>query len=356
MSDDEREKPPEELRVEKPEGELEPGARWLRSYLEELEQERLVVCLSGGIDSATTAMWAARAVGPDRLILLSLPYGVEDGDTARRGDDAGSVELASAVVGRIREDRGEPDYRVLDIAPTVDREAADSGLQDAIEGADEEHARVWHGNLKARIRGVRARTVANVENALVLGTENRTEFLLGYFTVDGDEQSDLGLLRAYLKTEVRQLAEALGVPEEIRTRPPTAGLWRGQRDEEELGFSYGEADRVLQHLFDRTRAGSSRTSPEQELTITGLPGVDPEVARRVLRQVQATAHKRRSTPFFQRGRSSSRADDRGEAPPRGKPRRYSLETSLSESQRRRLDHLRKRRDREDDDDDRKYRR
>lgn len=356
MSDDEREELPEELRVEHPEGELEAGARWLRSYLEDLEQERLVVCLSGGIDSATTAMWAARAVGPDRLILLSLPYGVEYADAERPGDAAESVGLASAVADRLREDRGEPDYRVLDIASTVDREARDSGLQGAIERADDERAPLWYGNLKARVRAVRARTVANVEDALVLGTENRTEHLLGYFTVDGDEQSDLGLLRAYLKTEVRQLAEALGVPEEIRTRPPTAGLWRGQRDEKELGFSYGEADRVLQHLFDRTRSGSARTSPEQELTITGLPGVDPEVARRVLRQVQATAHKRRSTPFFQRGRSSPRASERGEAPPRGKPGRYSLETPLSEAQRRRLDRLRKRRDREDEDDDRKYRR
>lgn len=356
MSDEEREEPPEELRVEKPEGELEAGAGWLRSYLEDLEQERLVVCLSGGVDSATTALWASRAIDPDRLILLNLPYGVESAGTTQPGDDAESVELASAVVDRIREDRGEPDFRVLDIAPTVDREAADSGLQDAIEGADGERARVWHGNLRARIRGVRARTVANVEDALVLGTENRTEYLLGYFTVDGDEQSDLGLLRAYLKTEVRQLAEALDVPKEVRTRPPTAGLWRGQRDEKELGFSYGEADRVLQHLFDRTRTGSSRTSPEQELTITGLPGVDPEVARRVLRQVRATAHKRRSTPFFRRGRSTSRASERDEAPPRGKPGRYSLETPLSEVQRRRLDRLRKRRDREDEDDDRKYRR
>lgn len=356
MSDDERQQPPEELLVEQPEGELEAGGRWLRSYLEDLEQTRLVICLSGGIDSATTAMWAARAVGPDRLILLSLPYGVENDDTARRGDEAESVELASAVVDRIREDRGEPDFRVLDIAHTVDREAADSGLLDAMEGADEEHARVWYGNLKARIRGVRARTVANGESALVLGTENRTEYLLGYFTVDGDEQSDLGLLRAYLKTEVRQLAEALDVPEEIRTRPPTAGLWRGQRDEKELGFSYAEADRVLQHLFDRTRTGSSRTSPEQELTITGLPGVAPEVARRVLSQVQSTAHKRRSTPFFQRGRPSPRASERGEAPLRGKPGRYSPDTPLSESQRRRLDRLRKRREGEDEDDDRKYRR
>lgn len=354
MSDDEREELPEELRVEQPERELEAGARWLRSYLEDLQQERLVVCLSGGIDSATTALWASRAVGPDRLILPSLPYGVEYAGTAQPEDDAESVELAAAVVDRLREDQGEPDYRVLDIAPTVDREAADSGLRDAMEGTDEERARVWYGNLKARIRGVRARTVANVENALVLGTENRTEFLLGYFTVDGDEQSDLGLLRSFYKTEVRQLAHALGVPEKIRKRPPSAGLWRGQEDEEELGLGYREADRMLHYLLDREREGSGRTSPEREITITGLPGVEPEVARRVLRRVRDTAHKRSPTPHYRRDLATRRA-----GPLRGEPGRYSLETSLSEAQRRRLERLQmrqERREEDDGDDERTYRR
>lgn len=346
---------PDGLRIEQPEKELEAGSRWLHSYLGDADQERLVVCVSGGIDSATTALWAARAVGPERLVLLSLPYGVDSPGAEMPPDAGGSVELASAVVDQIGD---AADFRVLDIAPVVDREAADSGLLEAIEGRedDERGARLWFGNLKARMRGVRARTVASHENGLVLGTENRSEYLLGYFTVDGDEQSDLGLLRAYYKTEVYQLAGKLGVPDEIRDRPPSAGLWRGQSDEEELGFSYEQADRVLHHLFDRDRPGSGRTSPDQELTITGLPGVEPEVARAVIRQVEATTHKRRPTPFFERSERHRSSSDRGEAPPRGEPGRYSLDTPLSDAQLRRLERLRQRRDRRDEDDDRKYHR
>ncbi len=345
---------PRELCLEAPEKEIEAGARWLRSYLDEAGAERLVVCVSGGIDSATTALWAARAVEADRLVLLTLPYGVQATDTERPPDAMETVELAQAVTEQIV---SEVDFRMLDVAPAVDREAADSGLLEALEQADEERARVWYGNLKARVRGVRARTVANVENALLLGTENRSEYLLGYFTVDGDEQSDLGLLRAYYKTEVRQLAGALGVPRAIRRRPPSAGLWQEQTDEEELGFSYREADRVLYHLLDRDRPGSGQTSPDQELTITGLPGVEPDVARRVLRQVEETAFKRRPIPHFERGGRGGGSDEDSSAPARGEPRRYSLETPLSEAQRRRLDRLQRRRDERDEDDDgRPYRR
>lgn len=345
---------PTGLRIDEPEEELEAGAQWLRTYLEGVDQDRLVVCVSGGLDSATTALWAARAVGPDRLVLLSLPYGVERPGAERPGDPEDSVELASAVAERIG---GAGDFRVLDVAPAVDREAADSGLLAAIDGAGEEReARLWYGNLKARVRGVRARTVANVESALVLGTENRSEYLLGYFTVDGDEQSDLGLLRAYYKTEARQLAEALDAPQEIRDRPPSAGLWRGQEDAEELGFSYRQADRVLHHLFDRDRAGGGRTSPEQELTITGLPGVEPEVARRVLRQVEETTHKRSPTPRFGRVGSGGGSASGGRAPPRDESGGSSLEAPLSEAQRRRLEGLGERRGRDEGDDDRKHRR
>lgn len=332
-----------QLRIEDPERELEDGAGWLRSYLQDTDQERLVVCLSGGIDSATTALWATRSVGSDRVILLSLPYGVEASGAERPADDREVVDLAWAVAGSIEE---AADLRVLDIAPTVDREAADSGLLEAIERNDEGRAaRIWFGNLKARIRGVRARTVANHENALVLGTENRSEYLLGYFTVDGDEQSDLGLLRAYFKTEVQQLAETVGVPEEILQRPPSAGLWRGQEDEEELGFSYRQADRVLVRLFGREGGAAGRLTPDQRRAATQVPDVSPSTAQEVLERVEATAFKRRPTPHFRRRpRSGGSRSLREKASGRDDPGKAAPLPPPSESQRRRLERLRARGD------------
>lgn len=312
---------PAQLQVRDPEAVLEEGAEWLRSYLEETGQERLVVCVSGGLDSAVTALWAARAVGPERLILLGLPYGLEVDGTAWPADDPTSMEHAARVAEELG---GDVDFRVLDIAPVVDREARDSGLLEVDEGSGDAGSGAgtgpdpvtrWRGNLKARVRAVRGRTVANYAGGLLLGTENRSEYLLGYFTVDGDEQSDLGLLRSFFKTEVRQLAAGLPVPGPIREKPPSAGLWPGQADSRELGFDYHAADRVLHHFFGH--AGDellpSIEQGEEELDAVEVPGVEPAVVRKVLDRVRATGFKRRSTPHYRPSRRGAAVD-----PPRSR--------------------------------------
>ena len=184
------------------------------------------------------------------------------------------------------------DYRELDIAPTVDAEVEATGLaDDLVVAPQDDRLRLALANVKARVRAVRLRYFANRLHGLLLGTENKTEHYLGYFTIGGDEESDLELLGNYLKAEVFSLAHALKVPREIVEKPPSADLWTGQTDEGEFGFTYADADHVL-HLSDC----ETELSPEAAARCA----VGPEVAEQVLSRVRATAFKRAAKPVFPR--------------------------------------------------------
>ena len=258
---------------------IEAGSSWLRGLLGSTGQRRFVVGLSGGIDSAVVAMWAARAVGGERLTLLALPYGLLE-PSIGPASAADSLEDARRVFEAIP----GADARELDIAAAVDREARTLGLLDedtVDEALGDELRRRAFGNLKARIRAVRLRTVANLERGLLLGTENLSESWLGYFTLGGDEQSDAELITHLLKTEVRAFARALGVPASIREKPPSADLWAGQTDEAELGVSYDDVDKVIAARVRGARLEASA-----------------EVRARVERQIEATQYKRDPKPSF----------------------------------------------------------
>lgn len=276
------------LRVADPEGELAAGAAWLRERLEAAGRRRVVLGLSGGIDSAVAALWAARALGAEHVTVVSMPYGLLHHATfapsaAASLDDARRV--AACLPGT--------DYRELDIAATVDAEAGGTGLTAELTQSPEEPVlQLALANLKARVRAVRLRYFANRLDALLLGTENKSEHYLGYFTIGGDEESDLELLSNYFKAEVIQLAGALGVPQDIVTKAPSADLWTGQTDETELGFTYRDADHVL-HL--------TRCSTELTDGATARCRVPPDVAARVLERVRATAFKRAPKPVFPSG-------------------------------------------------------
>jgi NAD+ synthase len=118
------------------------------------------------------------------------------------------------------------------------------------------------GNIMARARMVYLYDLAKKHKALVCGTENKSEFLLGYFTRFGDEASDFEPIRHLYKTQVYDLARHLHIPKEIINLPPTAGLWNGQTDEKDFGFPYQEADTVLSLYLDRKKALSEITSKE----------------------------------------------------------------------------------------------
>jgi NAD+ synthetase len=154
------------------------------------------------------------------------------------------------------------------------------------------------GNLKARARADVLRCLANQYRALICGTENATEHELGYFTIAGDEESDLEVLSPFLKTHVRVLARALGVPQAILDKAPSADLWSGQTDEGEFGFTYEQADAVLwaarqRHGLDATRAG------DELARASGLP---TDVVHRVLDRHAATAYKRAPKPNYRSAR------------------------------------------------------
>jgi NAD+ synthase len=202
---------------------------FLREYLEASGKAGVVIGLSGGIDSAVAATIAVRAIGKNRVKALTLPNG-------KAGDEAcGHAAAVAKTLGitPIKVDIGPACNQMVNcLGDTCDRR---------------------RGNIAARLRMIALYDFAAKNDLLVLGTENKTEHYLGYFTKAGDEVSDIELIRDLYKTEVRDLARFLGVPTEIIDKPPTADLWQGQTDEDELGFTYEEADRILALIVDQNQ-------------------------------------------------------------------------------------------------------
>jgi len=189
-------------------------------------KRRVVVGLSGGIDSAVSATLAARALGSSEVTCLLMPY---------RASSPDSVQDARELAERL----GTP-HEIVDITSMVDGFAGVAG--------DVGHLRL--GNAMARARMILLFDRSAALDALVLGTSNKTELLLGYGTLHGDMACAINPIGDLYKTQVRQLADHLDVPARIRAKPPSADLWPDQSDEDELGFAYPEIDRLLCLLVD----------------------------------------------------------------------------------------------------------
>src|SRR3989344_1446820 len=190
---------------------------------------KAVIALSGGVDSATSLALTVEALGVSNVFPLLLPYG---------NLYPQSVVDARGVIQTFNIPKDN--VRIVDIQPLVDPVLQLDCVIDNIR----------KGNIMARMRMIVLFDHAKKRNALVVGTENKSEQLLGYFTRFGDEASDIEPLRNLYKTQVLELAKHLVIPEPILTKPPTAGLWEGQTDEGELGFSYKDADEILYQLYD----------------------------------------------------------------------------------------------------------
>lgn len=188
--------------------------------------KRAVLGLSGGIDSAVSAYLSAEALGPENVLAVKMPYKTSSAD---------SLSDADAVIAAL----GIPSLTV----PIT-------GMADALIGQFPEMTPLRMGNIMARLRMTVLYDQSAAWGGLVMGTSNKTELLLGYSTVYGDSGVALHPIGDLYKTQLRQLAEALGVPASVRLKPPSADLWAGQTDEGELGFTYATVDQVLYLLVD----------------------------------------------------------------------------------------------------------
>ncbi len=221
-----------------------------------------VIGLSGGIDSAVAASVAARALGPEQLTAFLLPFRT-------------SSERSLTDARLVADDLGLA-HQVIEITPMVD--AYFERWPDA--------GRMRRANMMARQRMAVLYDQSERLDALVVGTGNLTEALLGYTTLWGDMACAFNPIGDLFKTQVRRLAAHLGVPEPIRTKAPTADLWQGQTDEGELGFSYETADQILVRLVN------SNMTVEQ----IGAEGFDADVVERVGQMMRTSAFKRQLPP------------------------------------------------------------
>jgi NAD+ synthase len=222
---------------------------FIRDEVQRTGLARAVIGVSGGIDSALSCFLAAEALGPPNVLALRLPYRTSSPD---------SLAHAQLVIDRLG-----VQSETFDITPMVEPLLATLPPEDGKR----------RGNAMARARMVVWYDRSAATRGLVIGTGNKTEILLGYTTLFGDSASALNPLGDLYKTQVRQLARAVGVPQPILDKPPTADLWPGQTDEGEMGLTYERVDQLLYLLVDQrytpdecVAAGFERAFVERVLT------------------------------------------------------------------------------------------
>jgi NAD+ synthase len=233
---------------------------FIRDKLRDAGAKGVVLGLSGGLDSAVMAAMSARALGPERVLCLMMPD-----STTPPGEMEDAHELAHEL---------GVEHMTVDIEPVLDV------FRQKLGGDVEDHA---FGNVKARARMTVLYYHGQTRRYLVMGTGNKSELFMGYFTKYGDGGVDYQPLGDLYKTQVRGLAEDIGVPAKFVEKPPSANLLPGQTDEDDLGIAYEDLDRILLGIeigMDDDEIGER----------TGLPAAE---AARVRGVVRATKHKRR---------------------------------------------------------------
>jgi len=278
---------PEELRIDTDVA-RRVIAGFIRGQLRQAGFERAVLGLSGGIDSALVAYLVSEAIGAERLLCLLLPY--RTSAPASRAD-------AEEVVARLG-----CASRLVDISPIVDGYFGTEAEGTVVPGAGGVEAlaasALRRGNLMARARMLVLYDASVTWGGLVVGTGNKTESLIGYTTLFGDSACAFNPVGDLYKTQVRQLALAVGVPDAIIRKAPSADLWPGQTDEAEAGFTYHELDRLLFWMIDRRRSTT-------ELVALGF---DPAVIARIERMVAGSEFKRQVPPVAKLGQRTAGVD------------------------------------------------
>ena len=259
-------------------------AEFIRGQLDQAGFERVVLGLSGGVDSAVVAYLIGEAIGADRLLAVMLPY--RTSSPASRAD-AGSVVAGLGCASE-----------VIDITAMVDGYFGDGPAAGAAgpDGIDATPLR--RGNLAARMRMAVLYDRSVTWGGLVVGTGNKTESLIGYTTLFGDSACAFNPIGDLYKSQVRQLAVALGVPDAIVRKAPSADLWPGQTDEHEGGFSYPVLDRLLFWRVDKRR------SIEEMAEL----GFEAAMVERIDRMVAGAEFKRQVPPIAKLGSRTAGVD------------------------------------------------
>ncbi|WFO75485.1 NAD+ synthase [Desulfurococcaceae archaeon MEX13E-LK6-19] len=241
---------------------------FIREIIENSGAKGVVIGLSGGVDSSTAAALAVKALGNNRVHGLIMP----DPRTTPEADVKDAIDLAKKL---------GINYTIIDISKIYDSFAENIPFFNADHN-------IACGNLRARIRMILLYYYANLNNYLVLGSGDRSEILIGYFTKYGDGATDLMPLGCLYKTQVRHLAKYLGIPEKIYNKPSSPRLWPGHMAEEELGMKYTEIDLVLYSLFDLG------LKPEE---IPEATGISIEKVQKIIELHRKSRHKRGTPPI-----------------------------------------------------------
>ena len=257
---------------------------FVRGQLRQAGWERAVVGLSGGIDSALVAYLVAEAIGSERLRCVLMPY--SSSSPASRAD----AQTVVADLGCASE--------VVEISPMVDGFFGTGEVAGAAGPEGLTASPLRRGNFAARMRMAVLYDRSVTWGGLVVGTGNKTESLIGYTTLFGDSACAFNPIGDLYKSQVRQVAAAIGVPEQVIRKAPSADLWPGQTDEAEAGFSYPELDRLLFWRIDKRR------SVEEVVAL----GFDAALVERVDRMVATSEFKRQVPPIAKLGPRTAGVD------------------------------------------------
>ena len=236
---------------------------FIKSELNRVGFSKTLMGVSGGIDSAVSLYLSAKALGPENILALRMPYKTSPIET---------LEDAQTMID---------DLGVQSMTIEI------TNMVDPLIKHYEDMNKVRAGNIMARTRMIILFDQSVAFNGLVMGTSNKTEMLLGYSTIFGDSAAAIQPIGDLYKTQVRQLAKYLGVPEKVIQKAPSADLWDGQTDEGELGFTYTDVDQLLYLLVDQ------RYRPETCIE----EGFDRVFVEKVVRRVQTNHFKRVMPPI-----------------------------------------------------------
>jgi NAD+ synthase len=284
---------------------VESITSWLKERHAESRASMLVLGLSGGIDSAVVCGLCARAVGPDRVVGVIMPSSSnpDDAVSAARVAEAFGVKsltvdlttVSDALLSALQDEDAIAGIAVAenggaasstpiagDEVLVVQDDAAVSPVP--VDRADQSaRQQLATANVRPRLRMTSLYYVANLVNGVVVGTGNKSEAMIGYYTKYGDGGVDLLPIIDLYKHEVRAVARELGVPQSVIDRPPSAGLWQGQTDEDEIGLSYDQLDEALAAI----ESGDTTH-------------IDPSALERITAMHKVSEHKRQPIPMFRR--------------------------------------------------------